>query len=193
MTASLQDVAIAVVTVGWVAFLASIVARARARWGSTRRRDARSIGGMLTQGAGMGLVFGVEHAWSGPAPSSALRAVASILLAGAGAAMMVAAVRTLGKQWSLSARMLEDHELVTTGPYALVRHPIYSGLLALLVATGLARTDLATTLLAALVYVGGTLLRTRREEGLLRETFGAEYESYAERVPALIPRLGPRG
>lgn len=188
---SLQDAVIAVVTLGWLAFLWALVTRVR-RGGATRRRDLRSWGGMGLQAAGIGAVFSDIESWGGATPATILKAGAALLLAGAGAALMVAAVRTLGKQWSVTARVREDHELVTGGPYAIVRHPIYTGLLALLLATGLARVDLAATALGAAIYVTGTLLRTRREEALLRETFGSAYEAYARRVPALVPRLGVR-
>ena len=51
--------------------------------------------------------------------------------------MISAAVRTLGKQWALAARVVEDHALITNGPYRIVRHPIYSGMFMMMIATGL--------------------------------------------------------
>jgi protein-S-isoprenylcysteine O-methyltransferase Ste14 len=51
------------------------------------------------------------------------------------------AVRTLGRQWSLVARLADQHELITTGPYAAVRDPIYTALFGLLLATGVARAN----------------------------------------------------
>ncbi|MGI9088170.1 MAG: methyltransferase family protein [Chthoniobacterales bacterium] len=51
--------------------------------------------------------------------------------------LVLAAVRTLGKNWSLAARVTTDHELIETGPYARVRHPIYTGMLGMLIADGL--------------------------------------------------------
>lgn len=187
----LQMTAVAIVMMGWLVLFGALATRVRRR-GRERRRDPRSLGGMSLQGAGMALVFSVNEVWARATPVTVLRAAGAILLAGAGAALILAAFRTLGKQWSLTARVLEDHRLVTAGPYALVRHPIYTGLLALLLATGLAKSGPLETAGAALVYVAGTLLRTRREEALLRETFGAEYEAYARRVPAIVPWTGSR-
>jgi protein-S-isoprenylcysteine O-methyltransferase Ste14 len=99
------------------------------------------------------------------------------------------AIRELGKQWSLTARVLQSHELVQRGPFAHVRHPIYSALLGLLLATGLALSTAVLTAIAVVVYVAGTYWRATREEALLRAHFGAAYDDYARRVPRLIPRL----
>ena len=89
---------------------------------------------MGLQGAGAALVFSESHSWVRVDWVALLRAAGAVLLAVSGAVLMIAAVRTLGKQWSLTARVLEDHELVTSGPYRLVRHPIYTGLVALVLA-----------------------------------------------------------
>jgi protein-S-isoprenylcysteine O-methyltransferase Ste14 len=99
-----------------------------------------------------------------------------------------ASVRRLGKQWSLEARLTEGHQLITDGPYGLVRHPIYTGLLGMLIATGLALSLPSVIVVAVLIYLAATLWRTRMEERLLREAFPEEYAAYAARVPALIPQ-----
>jgi protein-S-isoprenylcysteine O-methyltransferase Ste14 len=77
--------------------------------------------------------------------------------------------------------------LVTDGPYALVRHPIYTGMFGMLLATGLAVSRWHFLLAGAGLYWLGTVIRTRVEERLLRSAFGAAYDDYARRVPALIP------
>ena len=99
----------------------------------------------------------------------------------------VAAVRRLGVQWSIVARVTESHELITSGPYAIVRHPIYAAMLGLLIATGLTFGTLVSTLAGAVLYIVGTWLRTRSEERLLESAFGARYDAYRRKVPALIP------
>jgi protein-S-isoprenylcysteine O-methyltransferase Ste14 len=71
-------------------------------------------------------------------------AIGSVLL-------VMAAVKTLGKEWSITARMVEDHKLATKGPYARVRHPIYTGMLGMLIATGLAVSHWIA-LVAAIVF-----------------------------------------
>jgi protein-S-isoprenylcysteine O-methyltransferase Ste14 len=101
--------------------------------------------------------------------------------------MMFSAVRVLGKQWSLQARVLEDHKLVREGPYRFVRHPIYTGMLGMIVAGGLAWSHWAGILIALLLFGIGTAIRVRSEEKLLREQFGAEFDDYKRSVPAVLP------
>ena len=96
-------------------------------------------------------------------------------------------MRTLGKQWSLQARVLEHHELIRRGPYRIVRHPIYTGMFGMLVASSLAHGHRLGLVIASLVCYLGTVMRIRSEEKLLREQFGSEYEDYAHEVPAFIP------
>lgn len=99
----------------------------------------------------------------------------------------MAAVKTLGKEWSLTARVVEEHKLATRGPYAIVRHPIYTGMIGMLLATGLATSYWQVLVLSLAVLLFGTIIRIRSEERLLRETFGVEFEKYAKRVSAIIP------
>jgi protein-S-isoprenylcysteine O-methyltransferase Ste14 len=185
----LQGLALAAVLLAWVGLGIALFARSRGRGRSTRRRDVSSLFGMALQGVGFALVFGIQERWTRVRWPELLRAGASILLS-AGAVLLVGwALRVLGKQWSLAARLLEDHRLITGGPYAWVRHPIYVGFLVLLLASGAAVSSLAVIGGATALYVAGTLVRTSREDRLLRASFGNEYESYARRVPALVPRI----
>src|SRR4030095_11076532 len=69
--------------------------------------------------------------------------------------LITMAVKTLGKEWSITARLVEGHKLATSGPYALVRHPIYSGMLGMLVATGLAISHWAVLLAALVIFFLG--------------------------------------
>jgi protein-S-isoprenylcysteine O-methyltransferase Ste14 len=100
---------------------------------------------------------------------------------------MFSAVRVLGKQWSLQARVLEDHKLVREGPYRFVRHPIYTGMLGMIVAGGLAWSHWTGFLIALLLFGIGTAIRVRSEEKLLREQFGAQFDDYKRSVPAVLP------
>jgi protein-S-isoprenylcysteine O-methyltransferase Ste14 len=98
----------------------------------------------------------------------------------------------LGRLWSLLVTLKEDHRIVDTGPYALVRHPIYSGLMFSAAATALMRASPAALAGAALVCVGFAIT-ARIEEGFLRAQLGAAaYDAYSRRVPMLVPRLGFR-
>ncbi len=101
--------------------------------------------------------------------------------------IMAASLRALGKQWSLQARVLENHKLVREGPYRFVRHPIYTGMLGMIVAGGLAWSHWSGFLAALLLFAIGTAIRVRSEERLLREQFGAAFDDYKRSVPAVVP------
>jgi protein-S-isoprenylcysteine O-methyltransferase Ste14 len=101
---------------------------------------------------------------------------------------------SLGRMWSATPNMLRaDHQLRTDGPYAITRHPIYTGLFGMLLGTVLLN-GLGASL--ALIVVGAAVLATRIpiEERLMSKTFPNEYARYRERVPRFVPRLHlPRG
>jgi len=99
------------------------------------------------------------------------------------------AVTHLGRQFRINAGLYHDHELVSTGPYALVRHPIYASLLAILLSTLLLFTEWPWAVLSVAIFVGGTEIRVRTEDGLLASRFGEEFERYRRKVPAYVPFL----
>jgi protein-S-isoprenylcysteine O-methyltransferase Ste14 len=93
----------------------------------------------------------------------------------------------IGLNWSGTVTIKQDHELIDTGPYALVRHPIYTGLLVAFVGSGLARGEWRSVL--AVVIAWAALWRKLRlEERWMTERFGERYAAYRARVPALVPR-----
>ncbi|HEX9544816.1 MAG TPA: isoprenylcysteine carboxylmethyltransferase family protein [Pyrinomonadaceae bacterium] len=118
-----------------------------------------------------------------------LAAAIAIVAASGSVLLIMSAVKTLGKEWSITARMVQDHQLATKGPYARVRHPIYTGMLGMLIATGLAVSHWIALVAAIVVFAIGTLIRVRIEERLLRETFGQRFEDYARQVPAVVPGI----
>lgn len=93
----------------------------------------------------------------------------------------------LGVMWSSSVTLKSDHELRTNGPYRITRHPIYSGMLGMLVGTNL--TTGVLFLPISLFALGILLVKIRNEEKLMVETFGEQYLEYRKRVPQLIPGL----
>jgi len=96
----------------------------------------------------------------------------------------------LGRLWSGRIVRKEGHRIVDTGPYALVRHPIYTGIITAALTTGIAEGRVLA--LAGAVILGiGFSIRGRLEERFLRQELGEEaYDSYARRVPMLIPFTG---
>ena len=94
----------------------------------------------------------------------------------------------LGRNWSGTVTVKAGHELIDSGPYGLVRHPIYTGLILALIGTVLALDQWRGLLVIAIVFV--TLWRKLRvEERFMLEAFGERYADYRRRVPALLPRL----
>ena len=154
----------------------------------------RAMIGVAVQGFGFALVSGVRDGrpapiWRGPAWADALATVAIAALVIGSCALIAAAVRHLGRHWAIHARTIEHHELITTGPYRFVRHPIYTACGGLLVAMGLAFAPAWALALACVAYPAGTIIRTRAEDALMAATFGPVFEEYRRRVPALIPRV----
>lgn len=122
-----------------------------------------------------------DHAWWIELPG--------LVLLVASTAFTIWARLALGRMWSSSPNVLQaDHELRTDGPYAITRHPIYTGLLGMLLGTALLN-GLGDSLV--LLAVGGVFLGTRIpvEEGLMSTRFPDEYSRYRERVPRLVPGL----
>ena len=109
----------------------------------------------------------------------------SFLTAG-GLAFTVWARLHLGKNWSGTITIKEGHELVTSGPYAFVRHPIYTGLLLAFLGSALALGDWRGVLAFALA-AGALWRKLRIEERWMRQQFGGAYEAYSRRVAALVP------
>jgi protein-S-isoprenylcysteine O-methyltransferase Ste14 len=94
---------------------------------------------------------------------------------------------TLGKEWSSELRMREQHHLVTAGPYARIRHPIYLALLVFL--TSLALVAANWLFVALLLFsLADLAVRIPREEQMMIARFGDEYEAYMRRTGRLLPR-----
>ncbi len=94
--------------------------------------------------------------------------------------------RHLGKNWSQAVTLKEGHELITSGPYALVRHPIYTGFLLGFVGCAVARGEWRGLLAVALVFVA-LWRKLKLEETWMRAQFGESYAAYSRRVAALVP------
>jgi protein-S-isoprenylcysteine O-methyltransferase Ste14 len=92
----------------------------------------------------------------------------------------------LGGNWSGTVTLKENHELVTSGPYSIVRHPVYTGLLVGFVGSALARAEWRG-ILAVAVVLWSFQRKMKIEEQWMREQFGGAYEAYAKRVAALFP------
>ncbi|MBV8152955.1 MAG: isoprenylcysteine carboxylmethyltransferase family protein [Candidatus Eremiobacteraeota bacterium] len=107
-----------------------------------------------------------------------------LVLAGTGFAMWARV--TLGTMWTGAPAQRAGHRLCTTGPFALARHPIYTGFLTMLIGTACA-CGLGSWTGPVVAGAIALFFKIRDEEKLMHETFGSQYDAYRARVPALIP------
>ena len=119
-------------------------------------------------------------------PNSAAIAWTGFGIAAVGCAFAIWARFLLGTNWSATVTLKQEHELVRRGPYAIVRHPIYSGGLVGLFGTAIAEGELRGLLGVALAFVAWRM-KSQLEESFLKDQFGAEYLRYQQQVKALIP------
>jgi len=148
-------------------------------------RTAPTLIGLLLECAAILIAFTSRiTAAGGP---GAARIAGSLLLGIAAPLLSWSAVRHLGRQFRVSAGLYEDHQLVRSGAYAVVRHPIYSSLFAILGSTLLLLTRWDWAALSVALFVAGTEIRVHTEDGLLRSRFGDEFDRYRRSVKAYIP------
>ncbi len=163
---------------------------------STRRRE--SLGSRLSHVVplltGVALILWPRVPWQWLSlrllPPGPLQAALGLVLLALGLAFTVWARVYLGRNWSGMVTVKEGHELIRSGPYAYVRHPIYTGLLVALLGRAVACGELRA--LIGLGIVAGAFIRKLRiEERFMRELFPQQYPRYCAEVPALIPFTRP--
>jgi protein-S-isoprenylcysteine O-methyltransferase Ste14 len=161
------------------------------------RRHREASGGKKEAGVpqsrvGIGLVlmsFALLWTWVRPSDfhKPVWELVVSMVLGPPSVALAWAATRHLGKQWRYQAALRTDHELIRTGPYAWIRHPIYTSMLGMVLSTGFCWTWWPMFVAAVVVFMAGTEMRVRSEDRLLAERFGETFAEYRKRVPAYLP------
>ena len=153
----------ALVGVSWVIWFFPFLLSGGRKKAETTAKDRRALWGILLQGLGYALL------WQGPfwlrspelwrvAPAIVFFLLAS-LLSWTGA-------RALGRHWRFQAALKADHQLVRSGPYRFLRHPIYTSMLCLLLGTGLVVTSWSLFACAVVIFLVGTEIRVRIEDGL---------------------------
>jgi protein-S-isoprenylcysteine O-methyltransferase Ste14 len=184
---------LAAIALGVLAFLVALIAaRIRARRSDqtvgVRRANASWIW-IAVQGFGIFIVaFGPVRAALDPmSPLALIEAFAVLVLMGSCVALFHWSSKTMGKNWSIVARTRDDHQLVETGPFAFVRHPIYVALFFFMLAFAIAYGHWLALIPGVPIYIFGTVMRIRYEEALLRAQFGAAYDDYARRVKRFVP------
>lgn len=113
-----------------------------------------------------------------------------VAIAAAGFAFTWWARLHLGRLWSATVQRKADHHVVDTGPYAIVRHPIYTGVILAMIAVAVQRATVLAIAGTTIMTVGWWI-KARLEERFLREQLGpAQYDAYSARVPMLVPFIG---
>ena len=143
-----------------------------------------AIGVFLTVFWWMPLFLRIPALWT----QSPLAAGTGLAFTVAGLCFAVWARMHLGKYWSGRITLKENHRVIQTGPYAWVRHPIYSGLILALFGTAITLGTISASAGFAFMLIS-FVRKLKIEETWLRSQFGAEYEAYQNRVKALIPRF----
>jgi protein-S-isoprenylcysteine O-methyltransferase Ste14 len=122
-------------------------------------------------------------------PPGLARQLLGMVIGPVSAVMAWQAVKHLGRQFRVHAGLYADHQLVRSGPYRIVRHPIYSSLFGMLICTILLLTEWTWAVLCVVLFVAGTEIRVRSEDRLLESRFGEEFRQWKGRVAAYIPYL----
>lgn len=186
-------VSFAAVIICWFIFAGTFLLRKKPKSAPDAKRAPKSFIGIALQGVSFGLVWALHRT---PVFSPFIDSqytlniifqILAVLLAVGSVWMANSAIKELGKQWSFQARLIEDHKLITGGVYQIVRHPIYAAMLGKLLATGLILSHWLVLIVAVVIFIIGTKIRTVAEEKLLRDAFPEEYDEYAAKVPAFIP------
>jgi protein-S-isoprenylcysteine O-methyltransferase Ste14 len=179
---------------GFVLFTFALIA-ARRRLGPSSgppaRRSAASLIGILIQGLALAIVgFGPILASLPPASQLAVgegAAVGALMLIAVG--LFHASSRAMGRNWAVIAQTRSDHALVTSGPFAWVRNPIYVAIFAMQLAFAVGFGHWRALIVGVPLYWLGTWLRVAQEEKLLRAQFGQAYDDYAARVKRFVPGI----
>jgi protein-S-isoprenylcysteine O-methyltransferase Ste14 len=155
----------------------------------TPKREAEVTKKSSSWGMGLQMV-GYFFAWlPGPRPRPPALLAAGLVLGVLAVVISWTSIRALGKQLRINAGLYRDHELVRSGPYRIVRHPIYAGMLVMYLATALIRSSWPLALIGLAIFVVGTEIRVRIEDGLLASRFGQQFEHFKASTPAYLPFL----
>jgi protein-S-isoprenylcysteine O-methyltransferase Ste14 len=148
--------------------------------------DRRSRWGVLLQFAAFSLLW-QGHFWTRPLPL--WRTFVSIVLFAVAAILSWTSSSALGSHLRVDTALGSEHHLVRSGPYALVRNPIYTSMLCVLCATAVVIAPCQLFLVSLVLFVVGTEIRVRTEERLLASRFGEEFQMYKRNVAAYFPFL----
>jgi protein-S-isoprenylcysteine O-methyltransferase Ste14 len=148
--------------------------------------DTRARWGIVLQGVSYAVLW-QGHFWL--RSPGGWRVALAIFLLSLAALLSWTSTRALGRHLRFEAALSPDHQLVRSGPYGLLRHPIYTSMLCLLLGTGVVVGSAMLFVGALVVFLAGTEIRVQIEDRLLAARFGDEFREYQGRVSAYIPYI----
>ena len=178
-----------IVGFGWVMFLAYWWISAVGVKRDIRRRSLRrGIGARILAIAVMIALTRLPLFQQQPsAEVNPINGIAGLIVCFAGFGLAVWARLYLGRNWGMPMSLKEGHELVTTGPYRYVRHPIYTGMLLAILGSALVNGPIWVVFFAGMaVYC---VYSARTEESLMQQQFPEQYALYKRRTKAIVPFL----
>jgi protein-S-isoprenylcysteine O-methyltransferase Ste14 len=174
-----------ILALGSIAWFAPLLIQRR-KGSPPQKTNPLARWGVLLVGAAYAVPWPTAFWTRSPGSSRTVVATVCLLIA---CVFSWTAARALGKHWRIEAGLDPDHELVQSGVYGIVRHPIYTSMLLVIAATCLVLAPLYLLPVSLLLYVAGTGIRVRAEEALLADRFGEAFAQYQSRVPAYVPHL----
>jgi protein-S-isoprenylcysteine O-methyltransferase Ste14 len=172
----------------WVVWSSALIVLRNHRLEKAVRVDPKGRWGIALQMAGYGIACTHRpEVWS--SDLELWRAVAGIVFALLSITLFRSAVARLGRQWRFDAGLNRDHELVQAGAYRIVRHPIYASMFGMLLADICWVGTLPGWPVAVMLFVVGTEIRVRVEDGLLMERFGEKFVAWQKAKAAYVPFL----
>src|SRR6266702_4465091 len=170
-------------------FGAVLVPRLRRRGGATRVKRDRGSGALIIFTVLVSIIFALSLGYAGVGPLPDWVFYPGIFLMLLGVLVRQWAIAVLGRFFSLTVRVAEDHRVVVRGPYRLVRHPSYTGVLITFIGLALAVQSWGALLVLLTVFGVSYGYRMRVEERVLQSELGPDYAEYMKRTKRLVPFL----
>jgi protein-S-isoprenylcysteine O-methyltransferase Ste14 len=185
----MSPLARAILGIGWFVWAVPfILARFTRNKSTPQQIDRRARWGIVFQAIGFFLVWYPRiGVYTSPERTSVWRIPLAIVFFALADVASWTSFRALGRQWRFDAGLNSDHQLVRSGMYKIVRHPIYLSMIALMLGTGMLRVSVPVLVIAFILSVIGAEIRVRIEDRLLAARFGEQFTTYQQRVPAYIP------
>ncbi len=170
-------------------FGAVLVPRLRRRGGATRVKRDRGSGALIIFTVFVSIILALSLGYAGVGPLPDWVFYPGIFLMLLGVVVRQWAIAVLGRFFSLTVRVAEDHRVVVRGPYRLVRHPSYAGVLITFIGLALAVQSWGALLVLLAVFGVSYGYRMRVEERVLQSELGQDYAEYMKRTKRLVPFL----